>query len=266
MALTITPGRMTLADLRAVARGTEAPTLDSSCREAVEAGARTVAAIVEDGRTAYGVNTGFGRLAQTRIPTERLERLQTNLVLSHSAGTGPLMDDATVRLILALKVNSLARGASGVRFQVIEALLALIERGVLPCIPSKGSVGASGDLAPLAHMSAALLGVGEVRVRGRRWPAADGLRQAGLEPLALAPKEGLALLNGTQASTALALMGLFAAEDAFAAAVVSGALSVEAARASRVPFDARLHALRGQRGQIDVAALYRDLLAHSEIE
>jgi histidine ammonia-lyase len=262
----IRPGRMSLADLRAVAAGNRAITLDPSCRDAVERGAATVAGLVAEGRVAYGINTGFGRLAQTRIEAGQLEQLQANLVLSHSAGTGPLLDDATVRLILTLKVNSLGRGASGVRWAVIEALLAFLERGVLPCIPAKGSVGASGDLAPLAHMSAALLGMGEVRIRGRRWPAADGLRQAGLEPLKLAPKEGLALLNGTQVSTALALMGLFAAENVFAAAAVAGALSVEAARGSRVPFDPRLHALRGQPGQIAVAALYRALLQHSEIE
>lgn len=262
----IVPGRMTLAQLRAVARGTGPVTLDPACRAGVEDGARTVSAILDSGNSVYGINTGFGRLAQTRIARERLEQLQRNLVLSHAAGTGDLMDDATVRLMIALKVNSLARGRSGVRTDVIDALLKLLEHGITPCVPAKGSVGASGDLAPLAHMSAALIGVGDVRVKGRRWAAADGLRQAGLEPLTLAPKEGLALLNGTQASTALGLMGLFAAEDAFAAALVAGALSVDAAKGSRTPFDARLHDLRGQAGQIDVAAAYRALLEHSTIE
>jgi histidine ammonia-lyase len=260
-----TAGKLTLPQLRAIARGDGAVRLDPACRAEVEAGAAVVAAIVAENRTAYGINTGFGKLAQTRIPTDRLEQLQTNLVLSHAVGTGPLLDDAVVRLILALKINGLARGRSGVRWTVIEALQALLDAGAYPCIPAKGSVGASGDLAPLAHMSAALLGEGEVRLKGKRWPAADALRQIGLKPLTLAPKEGLALLNGTQVSTALALVGLFATEEVFAAGLVAGAMSVDAARASDAPFDARIHEWRGQPGQIEVAATLRGLLDHSAI-
>src|SRR5439155_24735510 len=180
-------------------------------------------------------------------------------------GTGPLLDDASVRLILALKVVSLAAGHSGVRPDLIELLLNLYNHGIYPCIPSKGSVGASGDLAPLAHLSLALLGIGDVRVHGVLMPAAAALQKEKLEPIKLAPKEGLALLNGTQVSTALALMGLFAAQDVFAAAVAAGALSVDAAAGSDAPFDPRIHALRGHAGQQDVAGHYAALLAGSEI-
>ena len=263
--LTLVPDALDLATLRAVARSDRAMTLDPAAWVAIDRAAETVAAIVAEQRVVYGVNTGFGKLAQTRIPDDRLAQLQTNLVLSHAAGTGPLLDDAEVRLILALKVASLARGHSGVRRVVVQALLDLLERRVYPCIPAQGSVGASGDLAPLAHLSAALIGVGEVRIKGRRWPAADGLRQVGLSPIDLAPKEGLALLNGTQVSTALALVGLFATEDAFAGAVAAGALSVDAAMGSDAPFDARIHAVRGQPGQRDVAAVFRHLIADSPI-
>ena len=263
--ITFTAGRLTLPQLRSIARTDGAVRLDPACRPEIEAGAATVAAIVDENRTAYGVNTGFGKLAQTRIPTDRLQQLQTNLVLSHATGTGPLLDDAVVRLILALKLNGLARGRSGVRWVVIEALQALLDARAYPCIPAKGSVGASGDLAPLAHLSAALLGEGEIRLKGKRWPAADALRQIGLKPLVLAPKEGLALLNGTQVSTALALFGLFAAEEVFAAGLVAGAMSIDAARASDAPFDARIHEWRGQPGQIEVAATLRGLLDHSAI-
>ena len=264
-ALLIEPGGLTLARLRAAVRQRLPVRLDEHYRAAVAAAAATVARIVAEGRRVYGVNTGFGKLARTPIGPDRLAILQRNLVLSHSAGTGPLLDDDTVRLIVILKINSLARGHSGVRWEVIEALMALLGAGVYPCIPAKGSVGASGDLAPLAHLAAALLGVGEVRHGGETLPAAEGLRRAGLAPLELAPKEGLALLNGTQVSTALALMGLFAAEDLYAAATVAGALSVDAARGSDDPFDPRIHALRGQPGQSRVARVYRRLLADSAI-
>jgi histidine ammonia-lyase len=257
--------RLKLADLRRVARDAEDIAVDPACLPAIHASAATVDAIVAGDTQTYGVNTGFGRLAQTRIPREELAHLQRNLVLSHAAGTGPLLTDDVVRLILALKVASLAQGRSGVRAETIETLVALYRARVYPCIPSKGSVGASGDLAPLAHLAAALLGVGEVRVNGAIRPAAQGLAQAGLAPLVLAPKEGLALLNGTQVSTALALMGLFAIEDVYAAAVIAGALSVDAAMGSDTPFDPRIHAARGHAGQIDVAAHYRDLLAGSAI-
>ena len=182
-------------------------------------------------------------------------------MLSHAAGVGEPLDDDLARLIMVLKINSLSRGFSGIRLSVIQALIGLVNAGVTPWIPAKGSVGASGDLAPLAHMSLTLLGEGKARVRGGDWlPATEALRQVGLEPIALAAKEGLALLNGTQASTAFALRGLFEAEDLFASAVVCGALTTEAALGSRRPFDARIHEVRGQRGQIDAAALYRHLL------
>src|SRR5205814_1036242 len=182
-------------------------------------------------------------------PTEELAQLQLNIVLSHAAGTGPLLDDPTVRLVLALKVASLAAGYSGVRPDLIQLLLGLYNHGIYPCIPSKGSVGASGDLAPLAHLSLALLGIGDIRLNGVLMPAAAALHKSKLEPIKLAPKEGLALLNGTQVSTALALKGLFAAQDVFAAAVVAGSLSVDAAAGSDTPFDARIHQVRGQPGQ-----------------
>ncbi|HET9652648.1 MAG TPA: histidine ammonia-lyase, partial [Usitatibacter sp.] len=211
------------------------------------------------------INTGFGKLAQTHIASDQLELLQKNLILSHSVGVGPLLDDATVRLVMLLKIASLARGFSGVRTEVVDAMVALLNAGLYPCIPSKGSVGASGDLAPLAHMAAALMGLGTMRRDGRLVPATEGLAAAGLAPITLGPKEGLALLNGTQVSTALALQGLFAAESVFAAAMVAGALSVDAAMGSDTPFDERIHELRGHLGQIECAATYRRLLAGSEI-
>jgi histidine ammonia-lyase len=256
--------RLTLSDLRRLHEG--APiTLHPDSLPAIEQSADTVAGIVESGRTVYGINTGFGLLAQTSIPNEKLAELQRRLVLSHSAGVGPLLPDPIVRLIMALKIAGLARGFSGVRPIVIHALLAFIEAGIMPCIPSKGSVGASGDLAPLAHLAAALIGVGNVRLNGQTVPAAEALQRSGLEPLTLGPKEGLALLNGTQASTALALAALFRAQHIFGSAIVAGALSVDAAKGSDTPFDPRIHEARGQKGQIEVAAAMRNLLARSEI-
>jgi len=234
-------------------------------RQRIAAATALVDKIVSAGDAAYGINTGFGLLAQTRIPSEQLELLQRNLLLSHAAGIGPPLPDAVVRLILALKVNALARGHSGVTLGLVNALLALLENEVYPLIPAQGSVGASGDLAPLAHMSAVLLGIGEVRVRGQVLPAAEGLRLSGLKPLKLHAKEGLALINGTQVSTALALAGLFGAEDLFGAAVVAGSMSVDALKGSDSPFDDRIHQVRGQPGQIAVAREYRDLMAGSAI-
>jgi len=261
----LTPGRLNLAQLRRIARGREPLALDPAALPAIEAGAQAIAAIVARGEPAYGVNTGFGRLASTHIPNDQLELLQRNLVLSHAVGVGKPLTPPVVRLVLALKVASLARGHSGVRREVIEALLALYQADVLPVIPEKGSVGASGDLAPLAHLAAVLLGIGEVTVGEARLPATEGLHHAGLRPLTLAAKEGLALLNGTQVSTALALLHLFDIEDLFRTALVSGALSVDAAAGSVKPFDARIHALRGHPGQIEAAAAYRLLLEGSEI-
>ncbi|KUJ83767.1 histidine ammonia-lyase [Microbulbifer flavimaris] len=258
--LEINPGQLGLAELRRVAREPVQLSLAKDAYPAIEASARTVAQVLSEGRTVYGINTGFGLLANTRIEKNDLENLQRAIVLSHAAGTGAFMSEATVRLLMVLKINSLARGFSGVRPQVIEALMQLVNAGVFPAIPEKGSVGASGDLAPLAHMSVVLLGEGEVFIDGERKPASEGLKKAGLEPIVLAPKEGLALLNGTQASTAFALLGLFSAEDLFAGAVVTGALTLEAAKGSRRPFDDRIHAVRGQKAQREVAASYRDLL------
>lgn len=263
--LTLQPGALTLPELRQLVRSDCRWRIADSAQADVLASAQAVAAVVAIGAPAYGINTGFGKLAKTHIPDAQLEQLQLNLVRSHAVGVGPLMDDATVRLILALKAASLARGFSGVRPVVIESLQALANADVLPCIPSQGSVGASGDLAPLAHLTLALLGEGEVRVAGEVQPAAAALQRAGIAPLRLAAKEGLALLNGTQVSTALALRGLFEAEDLFASAVVAGALSVDAARGSDAPFDPRVHAVRGQPGQIAVAEVYRRLLAGSAI-
>lgn len=254
------PGQLKLADLRAAYLNPIKVSLDASAHAAIEASVGCVNTIIAEGRTAYGINTGFGLLASTKIANEDLEKLQRSLVLSHAAGVGEALDDNMVRLIMLLKANSLARGFSGIRLKVIEAILALINAEVYPHIPLKGSVGASGDLAPLAHMSLVLLGESKARYQGQWLPAVEALKIAGLEPISLAAKEGLALLNGTQVSTAYALRGLFEAEDLFAAATVCGGLSVEAMLGSRAPFDARVHAVRGQKGQIDVAAAYRDLL------
>ncbi len=261
----LTPGAMTLADLRAVANGAFVLELDPACVGPVERAAAVVREIVTAGKVAYGITTGFGKLAQTRIPADQLAQLQVNLVRSHSAGVGPPLPAAVVRLMLALKINNLARGFSGVHMNLIEALVRLYNSDVLPIVPAKGSVGASGDLAPLAHLSSVLIGEGEVLVDGRTVPARDGLAHAGLDPIVLGPKDGLSLLNGTQASCALALLGLFEAEEIFAAAVAAGALSIDAAQGSDTPFDPRIHAARGHRGQSDVAAVYRRLLEGSEI-
>lgn len=259
-------GELRGQDVRALLCDDAELVLDPDARAAVERAAAVVASIAARDASVYGVNTGFGKLAQTRIPREKLADLQRNLVVSHACGVGPLLPCDVVRLVLALKVNSLARGYSGVRWTVIETLLACLERDVLPAIPGQGSVGASGDLAPLAHLAAALIGVGDVVVGGvRRLPAADALPAAGIALLELRAKEGLALLNGTQVSTALALRGLVGAEDVLAASLVAGALTIEAALGSVTPFDARIHAVRGHASQSDVAAAVRALIEGSEI-
>ena len=261
--LILKPGTLNLAQLRQAYQQPLRVELDPAAYAAIDASVACVESILAEGRTAYGINTGFGLLASTRIAPADLEKLQRSLVLSHAAGVGEALDDDLVRLIMLLKVNSLARGFSAIRRQVIEALIALINAEVYPHIPLKGSVGASGDLAPLAHMSLVLIGESKARYQGHWLPAREALAVAGLEPMTLAAKEGLALLNGTQVSTAYALRGLFEGEDLFAAATVCGGLSVEAMLGSRAPFDARIHAARGQRGQIDVAAAYRELLTDS---
>jgi histidine ammonia-lyase len=261
----LTPGNLTLPQLRQIAREQVTLQLDPASFAAIDAGAKTVADIAAKGEPAYGINTGFGRLASTHIPHDQLELLQRNLVLSHAVGVGEPMSRPVVRLLMALKLSSLGRGHSGIRREVMDALITLFNADVLPVIPVKGSVGASGDLAPLAHMSGVLLGIGEVFIRGERAAATEGLRIAGLKPLTLQAKEGLALLNGTQASTALALYNMFAIEDLYRTALVSGALSVDAAMGSVKPFDHRIHALRGHQGQIEAAAAYRSLLEGSAI-
>lgn len=260
MELHLQPGRLSLAQLRQAWQEPAHVQLAAEAATAIERSVACVRRVIDEDRTAYGINTGFGLLAQTHIAHQDLERLQRSLVLSHATGIGEAVDDATVRLILLMKVNGLARGFSGIRREVIDALIALLNAEVYPHIPAKGSAGASGDLAPLAHMALVLLGEGKARHRGQWLAAKEALAVAGLAPLTLAAKEGLALLNGTQVSTAYALRGLFEAEDLFAAATVCGSLTVEAALGSRVPFDARIHAARGQRGQIDAAAAYRHLL------
>ena len=261
----LVPGALSLDDLLALHRGGQPLELDAAAWPAIDRSAAVVQAAAAGSAAVYGVNTGFGKLASTRIGSDDLATLQRNLIRSHSVGVGEPMAPSVVRLILALKAASLARGYSGVRAEVVHALIDACNAGIVPVIPSQGSVGASGDLAPLAHMTLALMGEGECLIDGDRRPAADALRAAGLTPLALQAKEGLALINGTQVSTALALHALFAFEPVLEAALVIGALTVDAARGSDGPFDARIHALRGQPGQIDVAVYYRHLLDGSSI-
>ncbi len=263
--LVIDPGQLSLAQLREVNRHPITVSLNDDCNARIEQAADVVAEVIAQDKTVYGINTGFGLLANTKIKLDELETLQRSIVLSHAAGIGEFMSESSVRLLMVLKVNSLARGYSGIRLSVIEALITLINSDVYPAIPQKGSVGASGDLAPLAHMSAVLLGEGEALHKGERISAKRALALAGLSPITLAPKEGLALLNGTQASTAFALQGLFHAENCLKTATVIGAMSVEAALGSRVPFDARIHEARGHQSQIDMAHAYRHLLQESEI-
>jgi histidine ammonia-lyase len=262
--IVLKPGRMRLTDWRAIAAGA-AVTLDPVAMPAVAASAAAVEAIVAAGAPVYGINTGFGKLANIRIAPDELGQLQRNIVLSHAAGVGAPMAPANLRLMMALKIASLGRGASGVRPETLMFMQAMLDRGVLPVVPRQGSVGASGDLAPLAHMTAAMIGVGEVYLGDERLPANAALARAGLAPLVLGPKEGLALLNGTQFSTAEALSALFAIERVFQAALITGALTTDAAKGSDTPFDPRIHALRGHRGQIEVADALRELMKGSRI-
>jgi histidine ammonia-lyase len=262
--ITLKSGAAPLADWRAIYRGAT-PQLNPTCWAAVQASADTVARIVAKGEPVYGINTGFGKLASVRIEAHDLEKLQRNIVLSHAAGVGEAMPIAITRLMMALKIASLAQGASGIRTATLALLESMLTRGVVPVVPAQGSVGASGDLAPLAHMTAVMIGVGEAFWDGVRLPAAEALSKAGLTTIVLGPKEGLALLNGTQFSTANALAGLFEAEVLFRSALVTGALATDAARGSDAPFDARIHALRKHRGQIETADSLRGLLAGSAI-
>jgi len=258
-------GALTLEALRAARAAPASMRLTRADLARVRRSRAVIERLIARDITAYGVNTGFGSLASKRISAADLAQLQHNLVLSHAAGTGEPLGDEIVRLVLVLKIASLAQGYSGIRPRTLQALQALLRAGVYPLIPSQGSVGASGDLAPLAHLSALLLGVGAARHRGREVSAQRGLALAGLRPLRLAAKEGLALLNGTQVSTALALAGLFAIENVFAAALLTGALAVDALKGSDAPFDARIHAVRRQPGQLAVAAQLRALLRGSRV-
>src|ERR1044071_8642829 len=260
----IDPTEVTLDQLRRIWSG-ESVRLDDASMQRIATSAAAVERIVAGGETVYGVNTGFGLLANTRIPDDRLAELQTTLILSHSAGLGDALPRHVTRLMIVLKLLGLGRGHSGVRPLVIDALQRLLDADAMPVIPSQGSVGASGDLAPLAHLIAALMGHGRIDVGGELLPATDALQRVGLNPLELAPKEGLALINGTQASAALALDALFLGERVFSAAIAAGALSVDALKGSIKPFDPRISELRGQPGQIRVAAAIHGLLEGSEI-
>jgi histidine ammonia-lyase len=262
--LKLNPENITLDQLRRLWLSAEAR-LDEAAIERVATAAAAVEHIVAGGETVYGVNTGFGLLANTRIPDDRLAELQTNLILSHSAGLGDPLPRHITRLMIVLKLLGLGRGYSGVRPLVIDALQKLLDRDAMPVIPAQGSVGASGDLAPLAHLIAALMGHGNIDIVGETLPAAAALQKLGMEPLQLGPKEGLALINGTQMSTAVALDALFTGERVFAAAIAGGAMSVDALKGSAKPFDARVSELRGQPGQIRVATVIRNLLDGSEI-
>lgn len=256
---------LTLRDLRSALDGPVSVRLGDLARARVRESVETIARLLETGDAIYGVNTGFGKLAKTRIPNSDLSRLQVNLVRSHAAGVGDALPAEIVRLILLLKIQSLAQGASGISAQTIDALVTLINADILPEIPGQGSVGASGDLSPLAHMSLVLIGEGSAFVKGCRVTGTDALTSVGLRPIHLGPKEGLALLNGTQVSTALALAGLFRAETNFASAMVAGAMSLDAILGSDTPFDQRIHELRPHPGQVLAARHYRTLVAGSAI-
>lgn len=266
MNLILAPGKLSLSQLRQLQDESTSLSLNPSAYQAIQAAEKVIHTVIENEQTVYGINTGFGALANTKISTQELANLQKSIVLSHAAGTGKLMDDSSVRLILALKINSLARGYSGVRLETIDTLIKLFNAHIYPCIPCQGSVGASGDLAPLAHLSAILLGIGQARHQGKIISAEQALALINTQPLILAPKEGLALLNGTQASTALAMQGLFAAENLLISGLITGALSVDAACGSDKPFDERIHLVRGHQSQIQTAAILRRLLKDSEIK
>ena len=261
----LVPGTVPLASLEDIYWNGKSARLDDACWERVTWSAEQVRRIASGPDPVYGVNTGFGKLASVQIPPEDVSALQRNLILSHCSGVGDPLPGPVVRLVMVLKLISLGRGASGVRPETIRLLEGMLRAGVLPVIPEKGSVGASGDLAPLAHLAGVMIGVGEAFVDGERMAAEEALRQAGLDPIELAAKEGLALINGTQVSTALALAGLFRAQRASAASLVTGALSTDAAMGSSAPFEPEIHELRGQTGQIDAARALRMLLAGSEI-
>jgi len=265
MTQTLKPGATSLAQLEALWRSEAPARLDPSAQAGVATSAAIILEAAQGDTPVYGVNTGFGKLASVRIAPEDTATLQRNLILSHCCGVGDALEARTVRLMMALKLLSLGRGASGVRWDICALITAMLERGVLPVIPLQGSVGASGDLAPLAHMAAVMIGEGEAVFQGRTMGGGAALQSAGLTPVALGPKEGLALINGTQFSTACALAGLFDAWRAARAAVVTSALSTDAIMGSTAPLNPAIHALRGHRGQIDVATAMTRLLAGSAI-
>jgi histidine ammonia-lyase len=265
MTLTLTPGSVSLEMLAEIFWTGTPAVLDRSCEAAVDRAAARIAQIAAGNAPVYGVNTGFGKLASIRIDAADVATLQRNLILSHCCGVGAALPENIVRVIMSLKLVSLGRGASGVRIEIIRLIEAMLARGVVPLIPEKGSVGASGDLAPLAHMTAVMIGEGEAFYRGERLGGREALARAGLTPIILAAKEGLALINGTQTSTALALAGLFRAHRAAQAALITGAMSTDAAMGSSAPFHPDIHTLRGHQGQIDAAAALRTLLDGSAI-
>ena len=265
MTMNLVPGRVPLADLESLYHSGAPARLDPACDAAIAKAAARIAEIAAGDAPVYGINTGFGKLASIRIAPDDVATLQRNLILSHCCGVGAPLPAEIVRLIMALKLISLGRGASGVRLETVRLIEAMLDKGVTPVIPGQGSVGASGDLAPLAHLAAVMIGEGEARFGGERMGGAAALARAGLAPVTLAAKEGLALINGTQASTALALAGLFRAHRAAATALVTGALSTDAAMGSSAPFHAEIQLLRGHQGQIDAGAALRGLLAASEI-
>jgi histidine ammonia-lyase len=262
--LVIAPGRVTLDDLAQVLAG-RSVVLDDSFWPRVEAASHIVAKAARANVPAYGINTGFGKLASTRIASDQTATLQRNLIVSHCCGVGAPTPQPIVRLVMALKIISLGRGASGVRREIIAQLQAMLARDVCPLVPQQGSVGASGDLAPLAHMTAVMIGEGQAIVDGESVPGREALAAAGLAPLTLGPKEGLALINGTQFSTAYAVASLLRAHRLACAALVTGALSVDAAMASTAPFRPEIQALRGHAGQIAAARALTSLLEASDI-
>jgi len=263
--LILTPGATTLAQLETLWREGAPARLDPAARAPVEAAAQKVQDVAAGETAIYGVNTGFGKLASVKIAPKDITTLQRNLILSHCCGVGAALDIPTTRLMMALKLLSLGRGASGVRWEVIALIEAMLERGVTPVVPEQGSVGASGDLAPLAHMTAAMIGTGEAFFEGQRMAGADALQAAGLTPLVLGPKEGLGLINGTQFSTALALVGLFDGWRNACNALVTSCLSTDAIMGSTAPLEPEIHRLRGHRGQIEVAGAMAGLMAGSVI-
>ena len=263
--LTLTPGEVTLTQLEQIWRSDVGLCLEAIAKPKIEAAAALVAKAASAESAIYGVNTGFGKLASVKIAAEDTATLQRNLILSHCCGVGETLDIATTRLMMALKLLSLGRGASGVQWTTVALIEGMLNKGVTPIIPVQGSVGASGDLAPLAHMTAVLIGEGEAQYQGQIMSGAKALQQADLEPVVLGPKEGLALINGTQFSTACALAALFDGWRNAAACVISSALSTDAIMGSTSPLVDEIHTLRGHRGQIVVASAMRALMSGSEI-